>query len=1080
MKAHFRLRGLLCPINWCNDYNLPLKAAFILLLMALISNMLYGQGRPKISGKVISATDYLPLRGATIKTNRSRATYQTDQNGYFNFTAIATEGKLTVSFIGYQSAEIDFSAANYGPFEIVLSRVTNTLDQVTVSTGFQTLPKERATGSFAVVNNETFNRSVSSSVLSRLNGVTSGLLFDKTTNNNLGISIRGKSTIWANSQPLVILDNFPYEGDLNNINPNDVESVTVLKDAAAASIWGTRAGNGVIVITTKRGKYNQPITVSLNANVNIGQSPDLYYGNMISTKDFIGMEQFLFDKGKYNGVITEGTTALSPAVELMLKARNATITIAQRDEQLAALAGHDLRDDLNKYFNRNSVNQQYALNLSGGSEKQQYYVSGGWDKNLANTVGDEYGRISLNFNNTYSLLNHKLEINTGILFTKTNTQNNSVSPEFGAGAIYPYAQLADADGNALPIAKYRTGFPGVKANAALLDWGYKPLDELELADRTVKGMDYQVALGLKYKIIPSLTAEVKYRYGNGNTDTRNHDSQQSYSTRNLINSYTKIDAVTGAVTRPIPLGDIVGLRTGSYTSQNLRAQLGYDGSFKSDHRLTAIAGAEIGEVLAQSSSYRLYGYNPIRETSLPVDFVNQYTNYIFGNSAVIPNGLNLTKLSNRTLSFFGNAAYSYLERYTLSASARSDGSNLFGVRTNQKWAPLWSVGTGWNISREPFYQLAFLPVLKLRTTYGYNGNIDKNVTAFLTTQVVTTNRFGSIYSSVLNPPNPDLIWERIGQFNIGLDFGLKNNIISGSIEYYHKNGKDLIGDAVLAPSTGFTSYRGNTASIKGNGLDFTLNASVLNGGLKWNVFALFSASKTWVSDYKKMPVVNSDYISNSIPKIGIELNGIYVYKWAGLDPLTGDPQSYLNGIVSKDYAKIVSGTDVNDLKYVGSSTPRYFGSLMNSFSFQRFSFSFNMVYKLGYHFLRPSVDYTLLLAGLASNGFADYGHRWQKTGDELKTNIPSLIYPANTNRDNVYLRSEALIEKGDHIRLQDIQLAYNFSKSQFPKSPFQNIKLYAFASNLGILWRANHAGIDPDTNTYPQPFSVAGGLKIDF
>lgn len=1080
MKANHRLRGLLCPKNCHNKLNLPLKTTFILLLIALISNTLLGQTKIRLSGKVISAIDYHPLRGATIKTDNSPATFQTDQNGYFNITTAAAQGKLIISYISYKTAEIPYSNTSKGPFEISLEPVTTTLEQVTVSTGFQTLPKERATGSFSTVSNQLFNRSVSTDVLSRLNGVTSGLLFDKTAGNNMGITIRGKSTIWANSQPLVILDNFPYEGDLNNINPNDVETVTVLKDAAAASIWGTRAGNGVIVITTKRGRYNQPVTVSFNANVNLTQKPDLFYDKKISAADFIGAEQFLFDKGKYNNYINDGNTAITPAVEVMLRARNGTITTIERDAQLNQLAQHDLRNDLAKYYYRQSVNQQYALNLTGGSDKQQYYVSGGWDKNLATLAGNAYDRISLNANNTYSLLNHRLEISTGMLYTKSSSDNNAISPVFGNGAMYPYAALADEQGNTLPIARYRTGFPGNKANAALLNWEYKPLDELYLANNTTSRTDYQVSLGLKYKIIPALSAEVKYRYGNGTTENRDHDSQQTYFTRHLINYYTQINAATGAVTRPVPLGDILSLSNGAYTSQNLRGQLNFSQGWKGKHQLTAIAGAEIGEVLTHSDSYTMYGYDPNRETSLPVDFAGTYRNYITGSALSIPSGLGMSKLTNRTISFFGNAAYTYRNRYTLSASARSDGSNLFGVRTNQRWAPLWSVGTSWNISREPFYHFELIPVLKLRTTYGYNGNIDKNVTAYLTTKVAVANRYGVIYANVLNPPNPDLTWERIGQLNIALDFSTKNNTVTGSLEYYHKNGIDMMGDAVLAPTSGFTTYRGNTAAIAGQGLDFTINAALLSKGFKWNATALFSATRTRVTDYKVMPLTNGDYLTNTTPRAGRDLNGVYAYKWAGLDPLTGAPVGYLNGMLSKDYTKMYTGLNLDDLVYKGAATPPYFGALMNSFSYQNFSLSFNLIYKFGYYFRRKSVNYGSLFSGSAGTGHADYALRWQKPGDELVTSVPAMVYPANAASDTFYALSETLVEKGDHIRLQDIQLSYDLIKANFPKLPFQSIKVYVYASNLGVVWRANHAGLDPDAADYPQPRSIALGLKIGF
>ncbi|WP_185960429.1 SusC/RagA family TonB-linked outer membrane protein [Pedobacter westerhofensis] len=1052
----------------------------ILMLNCCADRQAFAQSGLHIWGTVYSGADGQPLKGATVKTANSPLAVLTDENGAFSITSAVHQGNLLISYVGFNKTQIAFGITNRGPFKISLQPNTDMLNEVTVSTGFQTLPKERATGSFSIIDSALFNRSVSADVISRLKGVSSGLLFgNATATNTLGIAIRGKSTIWANSQPLVILDNFPYEGDLNNINPNDVENVTILKDAAAASIWGTRAGNGVIVISTKRGRYNQPMQLSFNSNVNIGQKPDLFYERKISSADFISAEKFLFDKGKYNSAIADGLTALTPAVEVLVKAKAGTLNQAQTEEQLAALAKHDVRNDLLKYFYRESVSQQYSLSIKGGSAQQQVYVSGGYNKNLGQAIGNSYDRISLNANNTYSLINHKLEINTGIVFAKSTTLNNAVSPAFGNGAIYPYAVLADVNGNALPIAKYRSGFPGTKANPNLLNWSYKPLDELEYADNSVNLVDYQVSIGIKYRIIPGLNTDLKYRYGKGDTETRNRYSQQTYYTRNLINSYIQINAATGTLTRPVPLGDILNMTNGNYQSQNLRGQLNFDRNWHERHQLNVLAGAEVGELNTASNRYNLYGYDTLRETSLPVDFYNSYPNYITGSSAVIPSGLGRGSLTNRTISFFGNGAYTFLNRYTLSASARSDGSNLFGVKTNQKWAPLWSVGSGWAISKEAFYHSSLLPLLKLRATYGYNGNIDKSITAYLTTRLTSTNRYGALYSSVLNPPNPDLTWERIGQMNLAADFGFKNNRVSGSIEYYRKNGNDLIGDALLAPTSGYASFRGNTASMKGKGFDLTLQALVLNGTFGWNVMGLFSYTKSWITDYKVMPVGNADYISGSVPKVGRDMSGIYAYKWAGLDGQTGDPQGYLNGLVSKDYAKMVAGTNISDLEYKGPASPPVFGSLLNSFAYKGFALSVNLIYKLGYKFRRESVSYSSLYSGTSGTGHIDFAQRWQKPGDELKTYVPSMVYPANASRDNFYLQSAALIEKGDHVRLQDVQLSYSLSKKQMPVLPVRNIQLYGNLSNLGVIWRANHKGLDPDAASYPLPISTALGIKID-
>jgi TonB-linked SusC/RagA family outer membrane protein len=1080
MKAKNSLMGVLCPkfkLRTCTCYFQ--FALFLSFLCATTINST-GQSKRTLYGIILSATDNSPLVGATARTQNMSTGVQTTESGNFTLFTNETTGKIIVSHVGYKTAQFSFNSTTKNPITITLEPDVNTLEQVTVSTGFQTLPKERANGSFSVVNNELLNRSVSANVLSRLNGVTSGLLFDKTTGNAQGIAIRGKSTIFANSQPLIILDNFPYEGDLNNINPNDVESITVLKDAAAASIWGTRAGNGVIVITTIRGRYNVPVSVSFNSNVNITERPDLFYEKKISSADFIEAERFLFEKGKYNSIINDGLTAITPAVDVLLKARNGTITSIDRDKQLTNLATFDVRNDLRKYYYRKSINQQYAVNLSGGSDKQQYYISGGFDNNTASLVGNAYDRISLNANNTYSLLNHRLEINTGIAYVSSNRDNNAARAQFGTSALYPYARLADELGNALPLDRYRNGFLGTKANGALLDWNYRPLDELRAVNNTTKLTDYQVSLGLKYKIIPSLNVDVKYRYGTGNTIDRDHDSQNMYDVRNLINSYTQINPVTGAVTRPIPLGDILSLNTSTYTAKNLRGQLNYNMISHRDHQLTAILGAEIGEVLNRSNAYTMYGYDPSRETSLPVDFTGFYNNYLTGSSSIIPSGLALTRLTNKTVSTFGNAAYTYLGRYTLSGSARNDGSNLFGVRTNSRWTPLWSVGAGWNIDKERFFNIEAISTFKLRTTYGYNGNIDKKVTAFLTTRTLGTNRYGAIYSNILNPPNPDLTWERIGQLNIELDFAMRNRVLSGTVDYFRKTGSDMIGDALLAPSSGFASYRGNTAKIKGEGVDVTINARLLSRKLIWNATVLFSAARTIIKDYKTLALSNRDFISGSIPAKGKDLFGVYAYRWGGLDALTGEPMGYLNGVISKDYTKISTGLNLADLVYKGSATPTKFGSVLNSFSYNRFILSFNLIYKFGYYFRRESINYSLLFTGSSGTGHSDYAVRWKKPGDEVFTNVPAMIYPANAGRETFYSSSETLVEKGDHLRLQDVQLSYSLNKSSLPNLPFKSLKVFAYANNLGVLWAANSAGLDPDVLEYPQPRSIALGLKIGF
>ncbi|HUZ59511.1 MAG TPA: carboxypeptidase-like regulatory domain-containing protein, partial [Hanamia sp.] len=273
-----------------------------ILLSALSVNAQELSTNKIISGKVISASNNLPVEGATLILSQQGTVVTTNRSGAFSIPLSFSNDVLTVSHIGFRSKKISISQNTASPFIITLQDTSIKLNEVVVSTGYQNIPKERATGSFVTVNMNQFNNEVASDVISKLEGITSGLVFFKGVPNRPDeINIRGQSTLFSNTQPLIVVDNFPYDGDINTINPNDVESITVLKDAAAASIWGVRAGNGVIVITTKKGKFNKPLQVSFNSNITVGEKPDLFYDSrFINSSDFIDLESFLFSKGFYD------------------------------------------------------------------------------------------------------------------------------------------------------------------------------------------------------------------------------------------------------------------------------------------------------------------------------------------------------------------------------------------------------------------------------------------------------------------------------------------------------------------------------------------------------------------------------------------------------------------------------------------------------------------------------------------------------------------------------------------------------------------------------------------------------------
>lgn len=1041
--------------------------------------------RPELLRGLVQDHAGLPLRGATVLVQGLGRQVLTDSLGAFRLSLPAGTYRLRVSFVGYQPAGTALTLPRRELLLVVLENAAKELGEVVVSTGYQQLPKERATGSFVQVDKKLLDRSVSTDIIDRLKDVVPGLSF-----NTLGtrISVRGQSTLFSNADPLIVVDGFPYNQPVENLNPNDVQSVTVLKDAAAASIWGSRAGNGVIVITTNKGGFNRAPRVSLNANVTMGARPDLYYQPRMSTGDYIGLEKRLFSEGYYTALENaEGHPPLSPVVELLIAARDGQLGAAEAERQIGLLSKLDVRDDLNKYFDRKGVSQQYALSLDGGSLSQRYFYSAGVDRDLANLVGNGYDRVTLSGNHTWALLGRKLELSLGMNYTGSRTdRDNPGNLSWGSNSrIYPYAQLADGQGDPLAVTHdYRQRFVASAPGLGLQDWAYRPLQELRLADNRQEIADYRLNTGLTYKIWKGLSAQLLYQYDRSTTTGRVLQSADSYYTRNLVNRFTQADT-DGNLSMPVPLGGILDLENDVSVNHDGRAQLNYDGGWGRKNELSAIAGYEIQTLRVRGDSYRYYGYDAEHATMKPVDGITQFTYYDNPNSGgSIPLNQAESDHTDHYLSWYGNAAYTYDRRLSLSASARLDRSNLFGVNTNQKGVPLWSTGLAWELSREGFYHLEELPYLKLRATFGYNGNINKNLSAYTTASYFdgSDTQTQLPYARITNPPNPELRWERNRQINLGLDFSSKGQRVSGTLEFYLKRGMDLIGNTAFPPSSGIVTFTGNTAGTSGRGLDFNIETRNLVGKWKWSTAFFLSYVTDRVGSYDQVSNAG-DYLASgnigAFPLEGRPLYAIYSYRWAGLDSRTGDPQGYLNGVISKDYTGMQSAATAQNLVYNGPSRPVVFGALRNTLVYQGLSLSFNISYRLGYYFRRSSVFYGTD-HGLSQQS-GDYALRWQQPGDERRTSVPSMPALTNIQRDDFYRFASVLVDKGDNIRLQDIHLSYVLDQRQLPFLQQGSLQVYLYAANLGILWRANKDHLDPDAGmTYPLPRTVAGGIRFTY
>lgn len=1058
-------------------------------IYCLLSALVFGLSAQSqvIRGKVLSASDNIALEGVTVSLNGGQKTTKTNTDGEFSFTGYATTDSLIISHVGFQTIRLSVGAFSDVEKIILLQPDDRSLSEVVVyNTGIETVSSNLATGSYEYLDNKLISRSVSSNILDRIEGIANSISPHPINNQ---IFIRGISSLTgAIAMPLIVLDNFPYEGDISDINPNDVEDITILKDAAATAIWGARAGNGVIVITTKKSRYNQSAKMSFTSSVTRLNKYDVFKEkSFLPSLEFIEIERFLFDQNFYNSRLNDTRThsLVTPVVDILALQREGKITEAEANAAIDYYKMQDYRKDYSDYILRNALNQQYAFNIRGGGENVNYSIFAGYDKNLSNTVGDSYQRLVVKNSTNYKPFKN-LEISLGVTYTASKTINNSLGTGLQMIAsgisIYPYARLIDDEGQPAVIPKdYRAGYVDTAGGGKLLDWTYKPLEEMKDINKVSQGRSILLQTGIRYKFNKYVNTEFLYQFQNNNSGSDNYYSIESYYTRNMINRFTTINS--NNVVRAIPLGGIMNSSKGSGITHSLRWQGNARAIISGKHMVSGLFGSEIRQNEKSSNSYTIYGYDPDLLTSAVLNHDVSYPLFDNLGSGRISNGLTLSSTLDRFISFYGSASYNYDEKYILTLNARKDASNLFGVTTNNKWKPLWSVGGAWNMHKEAFLSQSGISNLKLRYTYGYSGNVNNTIAAVVTLthrNAVSSSMNNLPFAYINNRPNAELRWETVRTSNLGLDFTNPNRRISLSFDYYLKKSFDLLSSVPADETvTGISSLIKNSAVLNGKGIDISLSTTNVKGEFEWKSFLLFSYNKIKVEEYFLPRSRVSNYINNGLlitPIIGEVAYNVVAYKWAGLDPDTGDPRGYLNGEISKDYISMVNNATWGDIIIVGSAMPLYFGSLRNEFSFKRVSVSANLVYRWKYFYKSSSINYsTLFGSGVGSH--IDFLSRWQKPGDEKITNVPSMIYPANSRRDQFYNQSTALVHPADNIRLKDIRVSYRFDKNTIRY--IQGMELYFYANNLGIIWAKNKLGEDPDTyNQVSMPASFTLGLNF--
>lgn len=1044
-----------------------------------------------VRGTVIEESSGKPLIGCTVKSLQTGRLAVTDIDGNYSIMAIPGE-ELEFNYLQYTTERKKVGAD--GRVNVQMASSTVELSDIVV-TGYQRMKKYNMTGSVNVIGNEKIDLRSSNDLLSILEGEVPGLtVYDGE------YRIRGGASLKSGNSPLIIVDNF--EAEQLPVNMDQIESITVLKDAAATAIWGSRAANGVIVITTKRGK-TEAAKVSYSGNVKITAKPNYNALHRASSADIVAYDRDAYRGGFYfPGFFDYNTNGYSLSQEILkdyLVNDPSELTddkLKEMDTRLNNLALQSNKSQIDDLLLRHALRQNHMVSVSGGSNKINYLVSGSYTGgHSAYQQGDRQKMFEINSRLTVHLLDN-LKLRTDVYAAFTRNKNGYSPIASDIYNLYPYQMLKDTKGE---LVYDYASFNREQALSMIKDYGYANegkniIEEVQLADNTTRNTNYKVSMGLDYMLLKGLSLNADYQYEKLLSRTQNISSKDSHNTRHLINSMA-VPGNDGKLTYNLPQGNI--LDHSQYDAESWILKLGttLNRSFGSngEHYVNAVAGLEMREHHRLNESYRKLGYNTQTLNWQPIDQVALQNGYLWwnGEQHIYDASFydSFGDVKNRELSYFLSAIYTYDKRYTGSASLRIDESNLFGASHKFRRNPIYAFGASWNIRNEKFFYFKPITSLLLRTSFGLTGNFDRSGS---TTPVMVGYKryFSTINDNVIRlstPPNAKLRWERNRSVNVSLDFGFYNRI-NGTITYYNNYCYDLLGNTLVDPTNGYTSAKINAADMRNHGWELDLSADAIsNRNWTWNL--------RWVFAYNKNKIIKNkiteseahlDRVTGTTQFVeGYAREALWSYMWAGLDE-KGEPQVY-NRKGEKTYD--IATLDPEDLEYSGTYQPKYNGSMTSSLRFRQLTLNLMFVYNFGHVF---RAEYPGLNPYDASPSMTDkVALRWMKPGDEEKTDVACL--PSMKDLwANTYYRSHACkyssnsIRKGNMIRLREILLNYELPNSLLRQTFVKRLSLTLQMNNVW-LWTANREGYDPEAIdplsgrlTLPQPFSFTMGFKLDF
>lgn len=1042
-----------------------------------------------------------PLEGVIVTVKGTTRRTITKADGTFSID-INLKEVLTFSSVGFEVKELTITPAlNIYPVQIQLVATFAEMSNVgVISTGYQVVRKENSTGATSTVSSKELEKRYTPNIIDNLEGRIPGLV------NYKGVTtIRGISSLSATTSVLIVVDGLPFESPVANLNPYDIESVTVLKDAAATAIYGARASNGIIVITTKKAK-SKGTSVSFSSDITRTDKVDNSYGFMTPAQQ-VDIESDFFN---YNYVTAPGAASnisaaktsitngspITPVQYAWYQYAQNLITKSDLESQLTGFKQNDFRKQYRKYALLNQLLQQYDLAVRTNGNKFQSSLVLNFKTDNSGIIHAYNRQFNLFYKGTYQVASW-MDINFGVNTILSNIKASNSSFATSSSYISPYIPLVNADGthNYYTTADYNSYNTLTDVTPQLHSMKVNHLDELAMDAQKTRTNNSRLYVNVPMKILPGLTINPQFQYEYNTSTVSAYSEAESFIMRYLKNIYTSRTgtAPNYAYTYLLPTsgGKLATTQIqGNYWTA--RGQMDYNREF-GKHAISVIAGTEFRQTHSNGTKSLLLGYDEQlqSQSSSSVNFValNAVTSTTLFKPTLNPSSIYATYITNaiglipdtthRLNSGYANASYTYDNRYNAFGSFRKDYADVFGLDPKFRGKPLWSAGLGWNIHRENFMaQYAWVNFLKLRTTYGITGNINNGATSFLTANSSYVNAAtGLPVSIVQSAANPELRWERTATTNVGIDFTLFRNRLSGTFDWYHKKGTDLFASRRIDPSEGFTSQIINNASMQNDGVELSLQYSWLQpksrSGLQWSTMLVMTHNKnkvTYVDEVSATPLA----LAQGGFKVGYPVNALYSFQYKGINSV-GQPQwAKADGTLS---TVALTGSDMNAMVYSGNTTPVNSIALTNDLHFKGFSLNVLTVY-YGGHYMRARQPADFLTVGYAS--LPSYVLDSWTTG---KTNsfIPGIgQYAPPASPPSQYLTySDAFVHPADFIKIRNVTLGYQLPERWAGKVYAKNIRLRFQLNNPHALWKKNKVDVDPETGGAALPTSYVLGINLN-